>query len=328
MSQTSDGGYALIGVTASFGAGSNDLWLVKTDASGNMQWNKTYGGTGDDQGYWVAQTSDGGYAVAGTTASFGAGNVDGWLIKTDSTGNMQWNKTYGGAGLDNSFEFVATPDGGYALGGLTTSYGAGGMDYWLVKTDAAGTVQWNKTYGGTGVEIMLYLIRTADGGYAMAGPTSSFGAGGQDYWLVKTDGSGNMQWNKTYGGTGADMGWNVVQTFDGGYALGGYTSSFGAGAQDFWLVKTDAVGNAQWNQTYGGAGNDVIQCLIQTSDGGYFLTGSTASFGAGGKDAWLVKTDGAGVVPESLTFVVIMLLSSLAALIGTIYFRKPPRIPK
>jgi len=296
MCQTSDGGYALAGYTMSFGAGNQDFWLVKTDAAGIMQWNKTYGGTGIDACVSVFQTSDGGYALTGLTTSFGAGGMDVWLIKTDASGIMQWNKTYGGTGNDYGFSVVQTSDGGYAVAGPTASFGAGGNDVWLVKTDAAGSMQWNKTYGGPLAEWMDQMIRTVDGGYAIAGYTASFSAGGQDVWLVKTDALGNMQWNKTYGGTGTDNGFHMTQTVDGGYAIIGSTNSFGAGGNDFWLVKTNSAGTMEWNHPYGGTGTDDGRSLIQSVDGGYALAGNTNSFGAGGNDILLVKTDAAGVV--------------------------------
>jgi len=288
--QTSDGGYAIAGYTDSFGAGLSDFWLVKTDSAGNMQWNKTYGGIGGDCAYALVQTSDGGYALAGVTFSFGAGDEDLWLVKADAAGNMEWNKTYGGTYSDGAWALVQTVDGGYALAGYTYFYGAGGYDFWLVKTDSAGNMQWNKTYGGTGEDKAFALVQTVDGGYALAGRTSSFGAGSVDFWLVKTDAAGNMQWNKTYGGTSHDDAWGLVQTVEGGYALAGVTYSFGAGNGDFWLVKTDAAGNAQWNKTYGGTNKDWAYAFVQTVDGGYALAGYTYSFGAGSSDFWLVKT--------------------------------------
>jgi predicted secreted protein len=294
--QTSDGGYALAGYTNSFGAGGYDFWLVKTDASGTMQWNITYGGTNEDLALALVQTSGGGYALAGSTRSFGVSNADAWLVKTDEFGNMQWNKTYGGANYEFFDTIVQTGDGGYALAGYTNSFGAGGYDFWLVKTDASGNAQWNKTYGGTSDDSATSVVQTADGGYALAGSTSSFGAGGYDFWLVKTDASGNAQWNKTYGGTSDDMAFAFVQTSDGGYALAGYTKSFGAGSHDFWLVKTDSAGNAQWNKTYGGTSMDYATALVKTVDGGYALAGYTTSFGVGPNDFWLVKTDASGNV--------------------------------
>jgi predicted secreted protein len=293
--QTSDGGYALAGCTNSFGVGGYDFWLVKTDSNGNMQWNKTYGGSGDDYAGGLVQTSDGGYALAGYNFTFGVGSWNvGWLVKTNSTGDMQWNKTYGGGGIfgGTTNELVQTSDGGYALGGWTASYSVGGWnDPWLVKTNSAGDMQWNKTYASPGGGQAYALVQTSDGGYALTGFIISSGAIGFDAWLVKTDSNGNALWSKTYGGAGKDVAYAFVQTSDGGYALAGSTNSLGAGSYDLWLVKTDSSGNMQWNKTYGGTSDDQAYALGQTSDGGYALAGSTNSFGAGNADAWLVKTD-------------------------------------
>jgi len=206
----------------------------------------------------------------------------------------EWNKTYGGTKDDYAWALVQTNDGGYALTGSTNSY----SDSWLVKTDANGDIHWNKTYGGTGDDETYALVQTSDGGYALAGLTTSFGVGNMVPWLVKTDATGSMQWNKTYGGTSNDAAYSVVQTSDGGYALAGLTRSFGAGSTDFWLVKTDAAGSMQWNKTYGGTGDDEANALVQTGDGGYALAGYTDSFGAGSRDFWLVKIGPEGLVPD------------------------------
>jgi predicted secreted protein len=323
MCQTSDGGFALVGDTKSFGFGGQDVWLVKTDAVGNMEWNRTYGGLANDLGINVAQTSDGGYAVAGYTSSFGAGGIDFWLIKTDAAGNMQWNRTYGGPGSDYCFNVVQTSDGGYAVAGPTNSFGAGNYDIWLVKTDAAGNMQWNKTHGGTGMEWMDQMIPTVVGGYAIAGFTNSFGAGSSDVWLVKTDALGNMEWNKTYGGPGSDNGFHLTQTAEGGYAIIGSTSSFGAGGNDVWAIQTDVSGNILGNQTFGGTGTDDGRSIIQTIDGGYLLAGNTMSFGAGGSDFYVVKID--DILPEGLTFGIMLLLSTVAVIVSIRYFRKRPK---
>jgi hypothetical protein len=300
--QTGDGGYAIAGRTASFGAGSDDFWLVKTDAAGTVQWNQTYGGTYLDEAAALVQTTDGGYALAGTTTSFGVGGADAWLVKTDANGTMQWNKTYGGTLDDVANAIVQTKDGGYALAAWTGSFGAGDWDFWLVKTDVNGIVQWNNTYGGTSRDKTAALVQTTDGGYALTGETLSFGAGNWDSWLVKIDSAGNAQWNKTYGGAGVDEAYALVQTRDGGYTLAGTTTSSGAGSWDFWLVKTDASGTMQWNKTYGGANIDDAYALVQTSDGGYALTGRTRSFNAGMIDAWLVKTDASGNMQWNKTY--------------------------
>jgi len=299
--KTSDGGYALAGYTNSSGAGSYDFWLVKTDSSGTKQWNQTYGGSNDEGAFSVIQTNDTGYAVAGITTSYGAGETDAWLVKTDSSGTMQWSQTYGGSGDDETYSLVKTSDGGYALAGYTNSSGAGGDDFWLVKTNSSGSMVWNQTYGGTGDEQASSVIQTSDGGYALAGYTTSFGAGDYDFWLVRTDSSGNMLWNRTYGSAGDDEAECVIQTGDG-YALAGLTNSTGAGGLDFWLVKTDSNGTPQWNRTYGGAGDEAANALLQTSDTGYALAGWTTSYGAGGYDFWLVKTDSSGTMQWSKTY--------------------------
>jgi predicted secreted protein len=301
--QTSDGGYAIIGSENSFGAGSYDAWLVKTDSLGNILWNKTYGGVGDDEANSIIQTSDGGYAIAGyTNTSSSSGTDDGWLVKTDASGNMLWNKTYGGSGMDYLYSVVQTSDGGYALAGATTSFSAGGIHFWLVRVDSKGNMLWNQTYGGKGNDEAFSAVQTSDGGYTLAGITSSFGAGGQDFWFVKTDLAGVMQWNKTYGGASDDEAFSAVQTSDGGYALVGLTTSFGSGNDLAWLVKTDAEGNMLWNQTYGGTNYNVGSAVVQTSDGGYAIAGTTSSFGAGDKDAWLIRTDSAGAMLWNQTY--------------------------
>jgi len=319
MCLTNDNGYAMSGYTQSLGAGGQDFWLVKVDASGNEQWNQTYGGTGNEYAYHVIQTLDGGYALLGQTSSFGAGGNDFWLVKTNSTGQMEWNMTYGGTGGDTGIHVIQTEDEGYALVGTTNSLGAGSNDAWFIKTDAAGQVQWNMTYGGTGVEFGQCLEQTSDGGYAIACITTSFGAGSLDFWFVKLDSSGNAEWNMTYGGTGSDGPTHFIQTVDGGYAITGFTTTSDQNAS---LIKTDEFGNLEWNQTYGGTGTEVAYALLETSDGGYLLTINTNSFGAGGNDIWLVKTDELGVIPEGLTFAVVALLSTVSMLVGYKYFVK------
>src|SRR5271157_226884 len=303
--QTSDGGYALAGYTNSFGAGYNDFYLVKTDSTGKMQWSKTYGGAGDDEAHSLIKTSDGGYALAGWTDSFEGGGYKFYLVKTDSSGNMLWNNTYGMAGDNQANSIIQTSDGGYALAGSTDSSGAGGNDAYLVKTDAAGNMQWNMTYGGIGDDEAYSIVQTSDGGYALAGYTTSSSVGTYNFWLVKTNSTGAMQWSQTYGPQGEDTdseAYALVQTTDGGYALGGFTNAAGAGGYDVWLVKTDSNGGVQWSQTYGGTSDDLAYSLIQTSDGGYALAGFTDSSGAGGNDFYLVKVDSAGASGSSASF--------------------------
>jgi hypothetical protein len=298
--QTADGGYAIAGRTDSFGSSNGDFWLVKTDSTGNAQWNKTYAMGAPAVASCVIQTADGGYALAGYA------NYDFGLVKVDSSGNMEWNKTYGGVGADWAHSVIQTEDGGYALAGFYSSgYGTGGSDFWLVKVDSTGNMLWNKTYGGTEYDDAWSVVHTPDGGYALAGYTYSFGAGSSDFWLVKTDADGNMLWNKTYGGTDADYAYCMIQTRDGGYALAGETFSFGTDYVNFWLVKVDSSGSMQWNQTYGGTGGfgyEGARSLVQTSGGGYALAGFTDPYGSGYEDFWLVKTDSTGNVQWNETY--------------------------
>jgi len=291
VQQTSDGGYIVAGTTTSFGAGMSDIFLIKTDENGDAQWAKTYGGTNDDWASSVQQTSEGGYIMSGFTKSFSVGSWDIFLMKTDANGNIQWAKTYGGASEDYAYFVQQTSDGGYIVAGRTRSFGAGGYDIFLIKTDANGNVQWAKTYGGTGDELFSSVQQTSDGGYIVAGRTLSFGAGGNDIFLIKTDENGDVQWAKTYGGTNHDYALSVQQTSDGGYIVAGWTSSFGAGWDDIFLIKTYANGNIIWAKTYGGSANEYAFSVQQTSDGGYIVAGRTSSFGAGIWDVFLVKTD-------------------------------------
>jgi hypothetical protein len=262
---------------------------------------KTYGGASYDRAYSVQQTSDGGYIVAGFTGSFGVGWVDIFLIKTYANGNIQWAKTYGGTGDDGAFSVQQTSDGGYIVAGTTGSFGAGDGDIFLIKTYANGNIQWAKTYRGTNYDVASSVQQTSDGGYIVAGYTVSFGASGEDIFLIKTDTNGNVQWAKTYGGTDFDRASSVQQTSDGGYIVAGYTESFGAGDGDIFLIKTDANGNIQWAKTYGGTSNDYANSVQQTSDGGYIVAGYTASFGAGG-DIFLIKTDANGNIQWAKTY--------------------------
>ena len=298
---TSDEGYAIAGWTDSYGAGEEDFWLVKTDANGNIEWNQTYGGTNRDEANCVFQTSDGGYALVGYTHSFGAGNYDFWLIKTDANGTMQWNQTFGGPATDIAYSLVETFGGGFVLVGQTISIGAESSDFWIIKTDKLGNLQWDQKFGGSSTEEAYSVIETNDGGFMIAGFTNSFGEGNYDYWLVKTNSNGEMQWNQTYGGSSWDEARSIIQSNDGGYAIAGMTASFGAGSNDFWLVKTDVNGNVEWSQTYGGESYEKAHSLVETSDGGFALAGYV-SYSVFENDFWVVKTDEYGNMQWNKTY--------------------------
>jgi hypothetical protein len=220
-------------------------------------------------------------------------------------GDTLWTRTYGGSGYEEGFSVHQTADGGYIASGRTNSFGAGGYDAYLVKTDAIGDTLWTHTYGGSVDppqfgEQAQSVQQTGDGGYILAGNTKSFGAGGYDVWLVKTDANGDTLWTRPYGGSDEDQGKSVQQTTDGGYIVAGWTRSFGAGLYDVWILKTDANGDTLWTRAYGGDGPDYAHSVQQTTDGGYIVGGYTASFGAGDHDFiyvydfWLLKTDANG----------------------------------
>ena len=332
-----DGGYILGGwswsgadgnkTSASFG--NRDYWLVKVDGSGTKQWEKVFGGTGADVLYSVQPTADGGYLLAGISDSpvsgnktnAGFGDYDIWLVKVDANGNKQWEKVFGGTGGDYVRSVQPTGDGGYILGGDSysgvsgnkTTPNQGDYDYWLVKVDASGNKQWEQGFGGTSADQMMSARPTSDGGYLLAGYSfsgangnkTSANLGNSDYWLVKTDGSGNKQWEKTFGGTADDTLNDAQPTSDGGCLLAGYSASgvsgnktnANFGGKDYWLVKVDDTGTKQWERSFGGTADDLLFSALPTSGNGCLLAGyslsgvsgnkTNASFGA--EDFWLVK---------------------------------------
>ena len=331
VQQTTDGGYIVLGTTRSYGNGESDILLVKIDNVGNEEWRKTFGGINRDEGNSVQQTTDGGYIISGTTfvKQF---NPDLWLIKTDSNGEEEWNKTFGGNRGDYGGSVQQTSDGGYIFIGSFFSVEKN-QDIWLIKTDSNGEEEWNKIFGQEGNFEMGYSVQeTSDGGFILLGEdfdtksmvylikTDSQGNlmwennGNEGYpygfqqttdggyiisvWehpiyeLIKTDSYGIEEWNKTFGGSLGDVGLSVQQTTDGGYIITGYIGT--NGSSDVWLIKTNSQGTEEWNKTYGGGDSDGGHSVQQTSDGGFVIIGKTFSFGNGDYDIWLIKTDSQG----------------------------------
>jgi len=293
VQETGDGGFIIAGCTESYGAGEQDVWLVKTDAAGSITWSKTLGGRGNEEAHSVAQTADGGFVLTGddTTGAL-------WLVKTDANGSVVWDKTFGGDASGHSVQ--QTSDGGFIVAG--TSYStSGGSDVLLIRTDAEGGEMWSRTFGGVLPDGGACVQQTTDGDYIVVGYTGSDGAGAFDVWLVKATSSGGIKWSKTYGGTEDDEGAYVRQTQDGGYVIAGRTESFGAGRYDAWLTRTDADGTELWSKTFGGTGSDEATCVDQTQDGGFVLTGRYFASGRS-SDVWLLKVDPSGNVVWERTF--------------------------
>jgi len=335
IQQTNDGGYIIAGGTwsndgdVSGNHGSKDAWIVKLDGNGNIQWQKTLGGSGYDVAVSIQQTSDGGYIVAGFTSS-NDGNVSGnhggedaWIVKLDGNGNIQWQKALGGSDGDRAHSIQQTSDGGYIVAGYTESndgdvsgwhegYDDGGNplpDYWVVKLDGNGNIQWQKALGGSEGDEALSIQQTSDGGYIVAGETYSNNGnvsgnhGGEDAWIVKLDRDGNIQWQKSLGGSNDDWAKSIQQTSDGGYIVAGRTKSNDGdvsenhGGKDAWIVKLDSSGNIEWQKALGGSSYDVALSIQQTSDGGYIVAGYTESNDGdvsenhGWYDCWIVKLD-------------------------------------
>jgi formylglycine-generating enzyme required for sulfatase activity len=292
--QTLDNGFIVVGKTSSFGNGSSDVWLIKTNELGNEEWNRTFGGGNDDYGNSIQQTINSGFIIVGNTISFGNGQMDIWLIKTDAEGNEVWNQTFGGSANDLGYSVQQTNDGGYVIIGTTQSYGYGNYDVWLIKTDADGNEVWNQTFGGSNGDYGFSVKQTLDNGFIIVGRTSSFGNGSSDIWLIKTNELGNEEWNTTFGGIHDDYGESVQLTTNNKFIIAGWTSSFGNGSSDIWLIKTDADGNEIWNRSFGGVSSESSYSAEQTTDNGYIVSGVTQSYGNGQRDIWLIKVGAEG----------------------------------
>ncbi|MCP4133823.1 MAG: hypothetical protein GY754_22835 [bacterium] len=293
--ETSDGGYVIAGRAKDYyGVENYDFHILKINASGETQWQQAFGGSGLDAAESIVQTADGGYIAAGFTNSYGSGLEDGWIIKLDSQGTLEWENLVGGALDDRLYSVRQTPDGGYIAAGAVRSGANGYYDMIVVKYTSTGTESWNKLYGGSGWEKAYSIELTDDGGYVITGYTGSYTNGENDIWVLKLTAAGDVAWSQNYGGIGKELAHAIRQTADGGYIIAAYTNSYGNGDCDHWIVKIDASGNRTWDKTYGGSGNDRPKSIQQTTDGGYIVAGYTGSNSQGESDSWVYKLDANG----------------------------------
>ncbi len=351
LQQTRDGGYILGGTSFSDSGGdktqasqgNSDYWVVKINANGVKQWDATFGGTGPDELHAIEQTIDGGYILSGASFSNTSGSKtqdtkggkDFWVVKINARGKKQWDADFGGNKFEELFTIQQSGDGGYIMGGYSLS-GANGdktdpsrgrYDYWVVKTNAIGVKQWDATYGGKDDDWLTQIRKTKGGGYILggwswsgkSGDKSQPTKGDNDYWIIKIDEHGVRQWDADFGGSSNDYLTPVEQTADGGFILGGYSSSPVSGDKtqatqggvDYWIVKTDINGKKQWDADFGGSDFDFLYGLKQTKDNGYILGGHTSSNTSGDKtqdskgfnDYWIVKTNADGTacnIPTNL----------------------------
>lgn len=293
VTEAADSGIVAVGYTFNFNSANKDIYLIKTNASGTLLWSKTIGWPGDDEGHSVRQTFDGGFIICGEAILNGRGAC---LIKTDSNGDVIWSKKYDEVnfpGYDEyGFSAEQTTDSGFImLGSAENSFCVGGSDIYLTKTDSSGNIQWNKLFGGTDHEFGYSVKQTTDGGFILTGTTLSYGAGNEDAYLIKTDANGDTLWCKTYGGVLRDYCYSVSQTTDGGYILTGYSENFGAGGNDYYLIKLNGNGTLQWSKTFGANSDERAYDVIQTVDGGYAVAGSTDGLGLEATSFYIIKTD-------------------------------------
>jgi hypothetical protein len=321
--------------------GIQDYWIIKYDSLGNIQWDKTIGGADVDRLYALQQTSDKGYILGGYSFSNKSGDKtedskgvdDYWIVKLDSTGNIQWDKVIGGSSSDELYALQQTADGGYILGGSSSSTvsgdktqkSRGGYDYWVVKLDNLGNIEWDRTIGGNRDDLLKALQQTPDGGYILGGYSSSgisgektdILKGSQSYWVVKINNKGNVVWDKTLGTSGYSFLNCLALSNDGGYLIGGRAeggilydkTDTSRGGWDYWILKLTESGSTEWDKTIGGKGNENLSSVQQAQDGGYILAGNSSSDisgektenSKGGEDYWIVKTDSIGNIQWNKT---------------------------
>jgi len=289
VQQTNDGGYIIAGGTNSFGAGDYDVYLVKTNLQGDTLWTRTFGGADQDFGSEVQQTADGGYIIIGSTKSFNNGIDDLYLIKTDDNGDTLWTKVYGGLWGDVGRSIMEDIDGNYLATGYTMSFDPGNADVWVLKFNEFGDTLWTRRVGGNQVEYGVSIKQSKNEGYIITGYTQSFGSN-HDVYLIRLDSSGDTIWTNHYGEQGSDFGEGVLELDDDGFIIAGYTTSYGIGGYDCYLVRVDLNGDTLWTRHYGGEFDDKAYA-IELFEDGFVLAGYTQNAGSTENDALIIKTD-------------------------------------
>jgi len=303
IQQTSDGGYIVAGNTSSFSS-STDVLIIKLDSNGDIEWQRSYGGSEDDWAHSIQQTNDGGYIVAG-----GAGfRMDDdlyysfWILKLSTTGDVEWEYVYGKQEFDYAYSVQQTSDGGYIVAGFGENYMGMWYKYLVLKLTPYGNIEWQRTYRIEDCNSASSIQQTSDGGYIVAGETEYFPDLVKNIWILKLTSIGDIEWQHAYKGSSSEQAYSIQQTSDGGYVAVGWTSSYGAGSGDVWVLKLSSDGNIEWQRTYGGSGFECAYSIQQTSDGGYIVAGETSSFGAGGKDLWVLKLYSNGDIEWQKTY--------------------------
>jgi hypothetical protein len=258
-----------------------------------VNFERVVGGPDLDRGVFVEPTKDGGYVVVGVTRNTDGGDEDVYLVRLNAAGEVLWTHTYGGDDEDNGW-CVREVEDGYVIAGYTKSFGAGGYDGYLIRTDAKGEVRWSRLYGGQTDDRCWGLVVTADGGHALIGETVVAETDARDVWLIRTNAKGDERWSRTYGGNADDRGFAIVQAADDGFVLVGQTYSEGAGDRDVYVIKTDSTGEKVWSRTFGGTASDVGHGVDVAADSNFVVFGYTTSFARSGDDPYLIKIDAAG----------------------------------
>ena len=288
---TSDGGFALTGTTESYSNGKSDILFLKTDRNGNIQYMNHFGGADEDAGHAIIETSDGGFVIAGSIRSADAG-LDAILLKVDATGVEQWSNTYGGD-QDDQLLSMTKRGSGFVLAGWTLSYGSEGDGY-IIVTDSQGSAIWTKIMGGPGWDAFNSIAPTRDDGFILTGETKTEDKE-LEVWVVKLHSSGGIEADKKYGGSLDECGYSVKQCDDGGYIVCGRTFSYGNGEDDGFLLRLNASGSERWSYPLGGKCSDVLYSVTIAQDGGFLITGNSASYGYMAKtNGYLIRTDSNG----------------------------------